>query len=200
MPGHFDMSLPKYRKQQLSAHCTLIAMPAVSPGEALGSAPKLRDTGGMSSLQYSESIVVACSPEVLYDMVSDVTRMGEWSPVCRACWWEDGDGPRPGAFFIGRNEVPDRTWETRSQVVTADRGREFGFVVGDSWVRWGYTFTPVEEGTWLTESWEFLPAGIARFHDRYGDDAPAQIADRTEAARTGIPVTLAAIKKAAESQ
>jgi hypothetical protein len=85
-------------------------------------------------------------------------------------------------------------------VVTADRGREFGFVVGDSWVRWGYTFTPVEEGTRLTESWEFLPAGIARFHDRYGDDAPAQIADRTEAARTGIPVTLAAIKKAAESQ
>ena len=56
----------------------------------------------MSSLQYSESIVVARSPEALYDMVSDVTRMGEWSPVCTACWWDDGDGPRPGAWFTGR--------------------------------------------------------------------------------------------------
>jgi Polyketide cyclase / dehydrase and lipid transport len=154
----------------------------------------------MTSLRYSASVVVARSPEVLYDMISDVTRTGEWSPVCKACWWDDGDGPRPGAWFTGRNELPERTWETRSQVVVADRGREFAFAVGGSWVRWGYTFTPVDAGTELTESWEFLPGGIARFHDRYGDDAPAQIADRTEAAHKGIPATLAAIKKIAESR
>jgi hypothetical protein len=153
----------------------------------------------MSSLQYSESIVVARSPEVLYDMVSDVTRMGEWSPVCQACWWDDGDGPRAGAWFTGRNELPERTWETRSQVVAADRGREFAFEVNSGWVRWGYTFTAVDSGTQVTESWEFLPAGIAGFHDRYGNGAQAQIANRTEAAHQGIPATLAAIKKAAEA-
>lgn len=102
----------------------------------------------MSSLSYSESITVARSPEDLYDMVSDVTRMGEWSPVCTACWWDDGLGPQPGAWFTGRNELPERTWETRAQVVAADRGRE---------------------------------------------------ADRARAARNGIPVTLAALKKSAES-
>ena len=153
----------------------------------------------MSSLHYSESIVVARSPEALYDMVSDVTRMGEWSPICKACWWDDGDGPRVGARFSGRNELPERIWETRSQVVAADRGREFAFEVNDGWVRWGYTFTAVDSGTQVTESWEFLPAGIIGFHDRYGDDAPAQVANRTEAAHQGIPVTLAAIKKAAEA-
>jgi hypothetical protein len=153
----------------------------------------------MSALSYSESVVVARSPEDLYDMVSDVTRMGEWSPVCTTCWWEDGQGPRPGAWFVGRNELPERVWETRSQVVTADRGREFAFVVGGSWVRWGYTFTSVDEGTQVTESWEFLPDGITRFHNRFGGDAPAQIADRTLAARNGIPATLAALKKSAES-
>jgi hypothetical protein len=154
----------------------------------------------MTSLRYSASVVIARSPEALYDMISDVTRTGEWSPVCKACWWDGGDGPRVGAWFTGRNELPERTWETRSQVVVADRGREFAFAVGGSWVRWGYTFTPVDGGTEVTESWEFLPEGIARFHDRYGRDAQAQIADRTEAARKGIPVTLAAIKKAAESR
>ena len=153
----------------------------------------------MSSLSYSESIVVARSPEDLYDMVSDVTRMGEWSPVCTACWWDDGQGARPGAWFTGRNELPERTWETRSEVVAADPGQEFAFVVGGSWVRWGFTFAPVDGGTQVTESWEFLPDGIARFHNRFGSDAPAQIADRALAARHGIPVTLAALKKSAES-
>ncbi len=153
----------------------------------------------MSSLQYSESIVVARSPEALYDMVSDVTRMGEWSPICTACWWDDGDGPRVGAWFTGRNELPERTWETRSQVVAADRGREFAFEVNSGWVRWGYTFTAVDSGTQVTESWEFLSTGIAGFHDRYGNGAEAQIANRIEAAHRGIPVTLAAIKKAAEA-
>jgi Polyketide cyclase / dehydrase and lipid transport len=159
----------------------------------------VRNTAVMDNLSYRESITVAVSPDSLYDMVSDVTRMGEWSPICTACWWDEGDGPWDGAWFTGRNELPERVWETRSQVVAAERGREFAFAVGGAWVRWGYTFAAVEAGTLLTESWEFLPAGIARFHERFGENAEAQIADRTEAALTGIPVTLAAIKKAAES-
>jgi hypothetical protein len=96
--------------------------------------------------------------------------------------------------------LPERTWETRSEVVAAEPGREFAFVVGGSWIRWGYRFTPMEEGTKLTESWEFLPDGIARFEHLFGADAPAQIADRTQAAKRGIPVTLAALKRAAEAR
>jgi hypothetical protein len=104
-----------------------------------------------------------------------------------------------GGRFTGRNETAARTWETRCEVLAAEPGREFAFVVGDARVRWGYTFTPVEGGTRVTESWEILPAGVASFGERFGAEAPAQIADRTEAARQGIAATLAAIKKAAES-
>ncbi len=157
------------------------------------------ETGWVPELCYSESIFVACSPEMLYDMISEVSRMGEWSPICRACWWDDGAGPRVGSWFTGRNETVDRTWETRSEVVAAEPGREFAFVVGNSLVRWGYTFSPTDGGTRLTESWEFLPAGIAMFRERFGDQAEAQIADRTQAAQGSIPVTLAAIKRAAEA-
>jgi hypothetical protein len=151
------------------------------------------------NLNYSEAIVIARRAELLYDVVSDVTRTGEWSPICKSCWWDDGGGPRVGAWFTGRNETLERTWETRSEVVVAERGREFAFVVGGSWVRWGFVFVPCQEGTEVTESWEFLPAGIARFAERYGDQAPTQIADRTRAAHQGIPATLAAIKRIAES-
>lgn len=153
----------------------------------------------MPDLTHAESIDVARPPEILYDMVSDVTRMGEWSPICTACRWDDGAGPTPGSWFTGRNEVPGRVWETRSQIEVAERPREFTFVVGEGFVRWSYTFAHADGGTRLTESWEFLPAGIARFHERYGDDAEAQIADRIAAAHRGIPETLAAIKRAAEA-
>ena len=153
----------------------------------------------MDSRTHSGSVVVAVSPETLYDLVSDVTRTGEWSPICRACWWDDGHSGQVGDWFTGRNEVPGRTWETHSQVVAADRGREFAWVVGGTLVRWGFVLEPVGDGTRLTETWEFLPAGQAFFAERYGDDAARQVEDRTRAAHEGIPATLAAIKRIAEA-
>ena len=148
---------------------------------------------------HSESIVVAASPDTLYDLVTDISRVGEWSPACRACWWaDDATGPEVGARFHGRNEGQGRTWETVSTVVTADPGREFGWIVGQGYVHWSYTLEPVEGATRLTESWEFRPAGIAMFHVKYGDKAEQAIRNRTEAALTGIPATLAAIKTIAE--
>jgi hypothetical protein len=103
-----------------------------------------------------------------------------------------------GSWFTGKNVLPERTWETRSEVVAASQGREFAFIVNGSWTRWGYALRAVDGGTELTESWEFLPGGEAMFQERFGADAEAQIANRLEQARTGIPATLAAIKRDAE--
>ena len=155
-------------------------------------------TSPMAPLHHTGSTVVAVPPEELYDMVSDVTRMGEWSPVCKACWWDEGGSPRVGAWFTGRNELPERTWETRSEVVAADRGREFAFVVSATGTRWGYEFKPVDGGTEITESWDFPPDAVAVFEQRFGTDAEAQIANRSDLARDGIAATLAAVKRAAE--
>lgn len=150
---------------------------------------------------HQESITVQAPAEVLYDLVSDITRTGQWSPVCTSCWWDDdASAGQPGAWFTGRNELPDRTWETRSQVVAAERGREFAWLVGGSYVRWGFTLTSTDHGTVLGESWDFLPEGIAMFHEKYGEAAPDQIAERSRLALDGIPKTLAAIKRIAESR
>ena len=65
--------------------------------------------------------------------------------------------------------------------MAADPGREFAWEVNNGWVRWGYTFEPENGGSRLTESWEFLPAGIAGFHERYGADADAEIEERHDA-------------------
>lgn len=157
-------------------------------------------TPDRAGLSHAAAIVVAALPEVLYDVVSDVTRSGEWSPVCTRCWWDDPAlAGQVGAWFTGHNELPERTWETRSQVAVAERGREFAFLVGRGYVRWGYMFEPHPSGTRLTESWHFLPAGLRMFHEKYGVTALVEIAARTDDAHRGIPHTLAAIKRTAES-
>lgn len=154
----------------------------------------------MSDLQFSDSVLVELDPDRLYEMVSDITRMGEWSPVCRACWWDDDAGLRVGAWFTGRNETEERgIWETRCQVVEAEPGRKFAWEVNGGLVRWGFMLAAENDSTRLTESWEFLPAGIAKFHERFGPRADTEIAQRTDAAKRGIPITLAEIKKAAET-
>lgn len=163
----------------------------------------LREGASMSETgirSHQDSVTIAAPADLVYDVVSDVTRTGEWSPVCTSCWWDDdAQAGRVGAWFTGRNQLPDRTWETRSVVVEAERGREFAWVVGGRFVRWGFTLAAAGDLTRLTESWQFLPDGIVMFQEKYGDEAPVQIADRTRQALDGIPVTLAAIKRVVEA-
>ncbi|CDO11121.1 polyketide cyclase/dehydrase and lipid transport [Mycolicibacterium cosmeticum] len=156
-------------------------------------------TDAVTVLEFSDSILIGRGRDEIYALVSDVTRMGEWSPQCRACWWDDpATGPVVGAWFTGRNETAERTWETRSQVVVADPGRAFAWEVNDGWVRWGFTVDDADAATRLTQSWVFLPRGIVGFGERYGPQADTEIAIRSRAAVSGIPVTLAAIKATAE--
>ncbi|HVX22069.1 MAG TPA: SRPBCC family protein [Acidimicrobiales bacterium] len=148
---------------------------------------------------YSSSVVIERPPEALYDMVADVTRMGEWSRECRSCTWDDDAGPTVGDWFSGTNVDADHEWTTHCEIVAADRGREFAFVVEGYAARWGYTFEAVDGGTRVTESWRFSPAARARFHEIFGDQAEERIAFRAENAKEEIAATLASLKHAAES-
>ena len=153
----------------------------------------------MTERSFADSIFIDRNPEEVYDLVADVTRTGEWSPICRACWWDDENGPTTGSWFSGRNETADRTWTTRSQVVAADRGREFAWMVNNGRAKWAYQMAALAGGTELTETWHFTETGITEFEDTYGEQAAFQIENRTAAAHQGIPLTLAAIKRIAES-
>ena len=166
----------------------------------------------LAELTTGASVTVAASSDALYAMVSDVTRMREWSPECIACTWDsaphgaaaaDGAGDRgaapasPGAWFAGQNKAGDFEWETRCEVVAADSGREFAFVVGgavDGWVRWGYRFVPVDGGTEVEESWRVQKLSPFMV-DRTEDELLAIRAGRL----VGIETTLANLKRVAEA-
>lgn len=99
------------------------------------------------------SLRIEASPEALYDIVSDPSRMGDLSPECIGGRWLDGaTAPAVGARFKGRNKRGVVRWSTTCTVIAADRGRAFAFEVGDSGMRWRYDFEPDGTGTLVTES------------------------------------------------
>ena len=144
---------------------------------------------------FSDSVHVDASPRQVYDTVSDVTRHGEWSVFTTRATWESGDGPAVGARFTGDNSRPGRDWQTRSEVVVAEPGREFAWVVGDGRVRWAYELAPEDGGTRLTQRWDFLEAGRDFVRQNFGEEG---VALRTDDAHASIPTTLAAIKRVVE--
>jgi uncharacterized protein YndB with AHSA1/START domain len=106
------------------------------------------------------TVRVEAPPDEVYELVSDVTRMGEWSPETTSADWVGGaTGPEVGAKFKGRNRHGLARCSTTPRVVAAEPGREFAFTtswLGNDSTRWTYRFEPDDGGTRVTESFEML--------------------------------------------
>lgn len=64
--------------------------------------------------------------ERVWELVSDVRRVGEWSVECTACEWvADATGPAPGARFRGRNRRNGSRWTRTCEVVAVEAPRRF---------------------------------------------------------------------------
>ncbi|HZU74961.1 MAG TPA: SRPBCC family protein [Acidimicrobiales bacterium] len=102
--------------------------------------------------------LIKAAPESLYRLVSDVTRMSDWSPETTSCRWLGGaSGPAVGARFRGANRANGRRWSTTCTVVSADEGRRFAFDVAAGpfpVARWTYEFAPEDGGCRVTERWQ----------------------------------------------
>ncbi|WP_327122036.1 SRPBCC family protein [Streptomyces sp. NBC_01341] len=98
-------------------------------------------------------------PASVYPLISDVSLIETWSPSARAVIYEPGDGPWVGARFNGRNRRDGREWITHSEVVQADPGSVFAFVVGGAEhgiVRWAWHFSKQGTGSIVQQSWQLL--------------------------------------------
>ena len=111
--------------------------------------------------QDSRQTVIGASPDRIYDLVSDLPRMGEWSPECERVEWAGGTTvAAAGDRFVGHNRGGPfgmMRWSRHGRVLAADPGREFAFVTeegGHESTVWRYRFEPVAGGTRVTESYD----------------------------------------------
>lgn len=147
------------------------------------------------------TIEIAAPPERVYALVSDITRMGEWSPETVKCSWTKGaTGPAVGARFKASNKGGrGPAWFNTPVVTVAEPGREFAFNrsgPGIGSYTWRYVLEPVANGTRLTESFDAeKPLGSAM---TWLTKKWTGSSDRDADLHEGMQTTLARLKVAAE--
>jgi uncharacterized protein YndB with AHSA1/START domain len=154
--------------------------------------------------------VVAAPPELVWDLVADVTRVGEWSPECvRATWLGEPGRPQPGARFTGRNRLPNGfEYEVTCVVTEADRPRAFAWVVLDDSgdparpsSSWRYRIDPLPEGSRVRQHFSHGPGAsyLREIAVKAPNRAAGIIAARRNGLRANMSTTLRAMRAAAES-
>ncbi len=113
----------------------------------------------------SASVELRASAEEVYAVISNVTRIPEWSPETSRAQWLGPDS------FRAWNRRRLGRWRTDANVVDAVPGQRFSFVVqvmGGDWTQWTYLIEPGSTAgtTRLTEMFEMcvaLPSSVALF-------------------------------------
>jgi uncharacterized protein YndB with AHSA1/START domain len=149
---------------------------------------------------------IAAPAARVWELVTDLVLMGQWSPEYQGGEWLDGaTGPMVGARFKGRNKRGERAWESVSTVIVAEAGRSFAWAVGNPVhpaATWRFDLTPAGVGTRVRQHVQLGPgpsgltARIAERPDREEDIIAARSAEH----RHNMQITLQGLKAAAEQE
>ena len=140
----------------------------------------------------------AASPAEVFDAITNITRMGEWSPECYAAEWKDGATEAAvGAVFTGHNRNGDKEWSIDAEVVELVADERFFFDCnsrGFVFSKWGYVIEPTDSGCRVTEYSEDLrpEESLERSAQISG------VSDRLTHNRAGMEVTLERLAAAVE--
>jgi uncharacterized protein YndB with AHSA1/START domain len=101
-------------------------------------------------LPISASVDVDAPPEAVWSVVSDVSRMPEWSPELHKLFVLGAKQPAVGMKMLGINKRGLAFWPTRSEVVRFEPERAVAWKTRESGATWTYELEPTEAGTRLT--------------------------------------------------
>jgi hypothetical protein len=144
------------------------------------------------------STSIEAPPEKIYALVSDLTRMGEWSPEAVGGKWVGGTGPAPGVKFKGNNAHGSKKWSTVVEVTEASEPKRFAFAtkVGPIVVaEWAYSIESSDAGCTVTESWVDKRNAVISFVGKY----LTGVDDRVAHTQSMLESTLTKLKQTAES-
>ncbi len=123
-------------------------------------------------MTYKVAVVreVSASPEKVWSLVTDLPRMGEWSPENLGGEWLDGATcAAVGARFRGDNKNGDKSWQATVSVGVCDAPKKFVFTLKfkeNHLCDWVYEIEPTATGCRVTHAWvagthweQFAPFG-----------------------------------------
>ncbi|RVW10074.1 SRPBCC family protein [Prescottella agglutinans] len=142
------------------------------------------------------SIEIAATPQDVWTIVSDLKRMGEWSPQCRKM--RVSGEVREGTKTFNINRKGLLVWPTTSKVIRFEPNKAIAFRINENRSIWSYTLEPTETGTRVVERRE-APTGTSQL-SQFLIKTVLGGADAFETEMVaGMNATLARIKQEAEA-
>ncbi|WP_132992347.1 SRPBCC family protein [Gordonia zhaorongruii] len=105
----------------------------------------------MAAPRIEDSVEINATPEAVWSVISDLKRMGEWSPQCQKMIVFGGE-VKQGARTLNVNRRGPLVWPTNAKVVAFEPNREVAFRVFENRTVWSYRIEPSANGVTLTES------------------------------------------------
>lgn len=141
---------------------------------------------------------IAASPDAVFAALTDISRMGEWSPENHTCEWNEGfSGPAIGAIYTGQNRNGDKAWTTESRITELVANERFYFdcQAGDFvFAKWGYDIEATAAGCRVTEHTQDLrPESVLERSLQISG-----VADRATHNKAGMETTLERLATALE--
>jgi uncharacterized protein YndB with AHSA1/START domain len=142
-------------------------------------------------------VEIGAPPDRVWTVVSDLARMGEWSPECRKM--VVFGAPRRGARVLGVNQRRWVIWPTNSRIVRYEPGRAIAWRVFESRMTWSYELEPTADGgTLVIERREAPPEGMSTFAELFARAFLGGVRDHDAELLEGMQTTLDRIKTEVE--
>jgi hypothetical protein len=109
-------------------------------------------------------VEVDAAVQDVWSVVSDVTRVGEWSHECRSAEWMSGATlAAPGVRFRGRNRARGLAWSRTCEIVAVEEPHEIVWRTVPSWLypdstEWSIRLQASARGTRITQTFRVVRA------------------------------------------
>lgn len=146
--------------------------------------------------QIEQSVDIAASPEKVWELVSDLPRMSEWSPQVLKSFLLGGS-LQQGATLLNINHRGLLVWPTRSKIIRWDPGVEVAWKIRENQSTWSFTLEPTATGTRLVQRRD-APEGLSELSISLTDRFMGGQATFQAELQAGMRATLAKVKALTE--
>ena len=145
---------------------------------------------------YAEA-TVAAPPTKVWDLLTDLSRMPEWSPeLVRMVPLKPG-GLRVGQWYLGINRRKAFVWPTRNVLSVLEPGRTLAWDTTSSGARWIWELSPDPAGTRVVHR-RPVPRGISRASAVVAPLLLGGSEEHADELEAGMRLTVERLKAAAE--
>lgn len=154
-------------------------------------------TGGADRELRAEA-TVAAPPEKVWALLTDLSRMAQWSPeLVRMVPLKPG-GLRVGQWYLGVNRRKAVVWPTRSVLAVLEPGRSLAWDTRSSGARWIWEISPDPAGTRVVHR-RPVPHGVTVLSKVFAPLALGGSEQHADELEAGMQQTVDRLKAAAEA-